>query len=707
MSTLRTDTLKTVDDLFSIPVNKISSVDWARSPLSSDITTISQALSAQVLNIWEYADLVVNKPTPNDPSTWDWSPAVQQAFTSLGSGGVLDFGAGTFKFSGVTTTKTISIKGRGAASTFLLNFTAGATMLSYTQVGMADKDRRNWLTMEGFTMRDEGSFTGIGIKTDGVLSVIIKDAYIRDFKTNYGLQVLEGLWIYLKNVNSDLCEFNFVSTAGPHNNNVICIDGGELRNPTPGRHSLYVETGDIVSLRNATVEGNTGGPGYIAGAKFKSVKMLSIESTYFEVLSTATEGALVIEGCQSVSVSRSQINSQSTTVPSALCVDSDSVKFSECVMVAFPIRATGFNNITFENCMSEGPIDLSATTTHRVISPMPYNTRATIVTNPSLQSMGKVLPKAFRNSYADSSIEVGAPGGTIIVAGAPVSTHDTTQGYFGGRSWRVSGVVGDSIRSGTLGVTTANGQSGCMTFMAKADSPGRFALSSFLGGAAGGTDIYLSTEWRRYFVITNLRPASTAGDSFLLQMGFLDTNAFNITDIQFVPFVDYGEIPGIVDGYNYIPTHGTAQTSAISKVLALTKQYFDRGLNHRKTTLAPAVFEDGDVYYADGTTWNPGSGQGLYFNRGSTLYQLPATLSGSVTYDPPSLADAAGTSTTVTVTGAALGDLAIASFSLDTQGIIVTANVTSANTVTVRFQNETGGVIDLASGTLRARVIKT
>lgn len=83
-----------------------------------------------------------------------------------------------------------------------------------------------------------------------------------------------------------------------------------------------------------------------------------------------------------------------------------------------------------------------------------------------------------------------------------------------------------------------------------------------------------------------------------------------------------------------------------------------------------------------------------------------SSLSGSTTYDPPSLADGAGASTTVTVTGAALGDMAIASFSLSTQGITVTANVTAADTVTVRFQNETGGVIDLTSGTLRARVIK-
>lgn len=82
-------------------------------------------------------------------------------------------------------------------------------------------------------------------------------------------------------------------------------------------------------------------------------------------------------------------------------------------------------------------------------------------------------------------------------------------------------------------------------------------------------------------------------------------------------------------------------------------------------------------------------------------------LTGSATYDAASLADGVGASTTVTVTGAALGDFALASFSLSTQGMIVSASVTSTDTVTVRFQNETAGAaIDLASGTLSALVIK-
>lgn len=77
-------------------------------------------------------------------------------------------------------------------------------------------------------------------------------------------------------------------------------------------------------------------------------------------------------------------------------------------------------------------------------------------------------------------------------------------------------------------------------------------------------------------------------------------------------------------------------------------------------------------------------------------------VSGTATYDPGNLADGQGVTATVTVTGAALGDYAAASFSLDLQGITLTAWVSAADTVSVRFQNETGAPIDLASGTIKA-----
>lgn len=79
---------------------------------------------------------------------------------------------------------------------------------------------------------------------------------------------------------------------------------------------------------------------------------------------------------------------------------------------------------------------------------------------------------------------------------------------------------------------------------------------------------------------------------------------------------------------------------------------------------------------------------------------------GSATYDPASLANGDGATTTVTVTGAALGDFVVASFSNDLQGIILGCYVSAADTAACRYQNETGGTIDLSSGTLAAGVYK-
>lgn len=70
------------------------------------------------------------------------------------------------------------------------------------------------------------------------------------------------------------------------------------------------------------------------------------------------------------------------------------------------------------------------------------------------------------------------------------------------------------------------------------------------------------------------------------------------------------------------------------------------------------------------------------------------------------LSSAGGAAPDVSPAGAALGDVAAASFSLDLQGIGLTAYVSAADTVSVRFQNESTATVDLASGTLKAIVFK-
>lgn len=79
---------------------------------------------------------------------------------------------------------------------------------------------------------------------------------------------------------------------------------------------------------------------------------------------------------------------------------------------------------------------------------------------------------------------------------------------------------------------------------------------------------------------------------------------------------------------------------------------------------------------------------------------------GAVTYDPPSLADGDGVETTVTVPGARLGDFVVISFSNDLQGVMLQGSVSSDDTVLARFQNESGGTVDIPTGTLMAGVYK-
>ena len=78
-------------------------------------------------------------------------------------------------------------------------------------------------------------------------------------------------------------------------------------------------------------------------------------------------------------------------------------------------------------------------------------------------------------------------------------------------------------------------------------------------------------------------------------------------------------------------------------------------------------------------------------------------LSTTATWNPPDLLDGAQQTMTpdITLTGAALGDEVTVSFSLALQGTQMWGEVQSTNTVRVYHRNDSGGPINLASGTVR------
>lgn len=123
---------------------------------------------------------------------------------------------------------------------------------------------------------------------------------------------------------------------------------------------------------------------------------------------------------------------------------------------------------------------------------------------------------------------------------------------------------------------------------------------------------------------------------------------------------------------------------------------------YHPVSLADASASDNSVYFSTDANYL------VYKDDASVVHPLYyTTLNGTIVWDPGSLADGAGeTSSGITVTGAAFGDYVMVSAPYDLQGIIASAYVSASNTVKIRIQNETTGVLDLASGTWKVRVIR-
>lgn len=83
------------------------------------------------------------------------------------------------------------------------------------------------------------------------------------------------------------------------------------------------------------------------------------------------------------------------------------------------------------------------------------------------------------------------------------------------------------------------------------------------------------------------------------------------------------------------------------------------------------------------------------------------SITESITYDPPTVGSPSlgASPAVITVPGAALGDVVLAAFSLDLQGMQLSAYVSAPNTVEVLFLNFTGGAINLASGQLKVGIL--
>lgn len=113
-----------------------------------------------------------------------------------------------------------------------------------------------------------------------------------------------------------------------------------------------------------------------------------------------------------------------------------------------------------------------------------------------------------------------------------------------------------------------------------------------------------------------------------------------------------------------------------------------------------------DIYDFDDQDFANIAGGGADLLEGVALARYAVQLTGSTTWNPGSIGDGDEQTQVVNVTGAALGDFVIPSFSLDVSDLQLTADVTVAGQITAVLSNSTNGAIDLAEGTLRVRVIR-
>lgn len=102
------------------------------------------------------------------------------------------------------------------------------------------------------------------------------------------------------------------------------------------------------------------------------------------------------------------------------------------------------------------------------------------------------------------------------------------------------------------------------------------------------------------------------------------------------------------------------------------------------------------------------NGTNEFLTAGGVNYTMAKTLTNTAALDFPNTAAQTSSDLTITVTGAAVGDVVLlgvpaASVNADS---CYTAFVSAANTVTVRFNNYSAGAIDPASGTFRAAIVK-
>lgn len=179
--------------------------------------------------------------------------------------------------------------------------------------------------------------------------------------------------------------------------------------------------------------------------------------------------------------------------------------------------------------------------------------------------------------------------------------------------------------------------------------------------------------------------------------GFLMSNLVDDTTPTLGGNLDLG-------GFNLNDTNGNEFVVFVETGSAVNELW----LRNAATGTAPALLARGDDTNVDLDIEAKGSGSinlsNVNVGTGTTMTRL---LSATAALDFPSMSDGQEEDLTITVTGAVVGDsVALGTPAAPTSGVVFTAFVSAADTVTVRASNFSGTVIDPTSGTFRATVFQ-
>jgi hypothetical protein len=236
---------------------------------------------------------------------------------------------------------------------------------------------------------------------------------------------------------------------------------------------------------------------------------------------------------------------------------------------------------------------------------------------------------------------------------------------------------------------------------------------------------YATVDFRASRTVAIKMPLSDAGTEYSLEGPFWNFTAFASSDADVANIDVYplrngvacalGEISGSMQagkGVRFASSnlHHTSEPP----VMTLTGK--SSILHYRTAGTAPAGAFLGFTALVGTVIKSSYAGAALPLASGSAATYSDSSLEnlltgkrvlrGSATYDAPSIASGAQTTTGVTVNGAAVGDRVRVSLGIDISGLIVTGYVNSVSSVIVVLANLSGGAIDLGSTTIMVEVEK-